>query len=247
MGPERRKIGDFFLKIPAALTLFCAFSLLFCASSLLFSQAPPAPHAPPPKFTVVLDPAHGGDDAGATLKSGEQEKALTLTFSARLRSLLGARGMQVVLTRESDTMVAADQRAEIADRAQAQACLSLHFTETGSGVHLFASDLPAAPPTHFLPWKTAQAAWVNRSLALTGALNSALDHAGLAVTLSRTALPGMDSMACPAVAIEIAPDRGAGRTGANEPVKAAVTDPNYQSQVAEALAAALLAWRAEAR
>jgi N-acetylmuramoyl-L-alanine amidase len=209
------------------------------------AQAPPAPHTPPAKFTVVLDPAHGGDDLGGTLKNGQPEKMLTLVFAARLRSLLAARGMQVVMTHDADVTTDPDQRAETANRAQAQACLSLHFSESGSGVHLFVSDLPASPATHFLPWKTAQAAWVNRSLALTGALNSALQHAGLTVTLGRTALPGIDSMACPAVAVEISPSPDADKSSGKTLTKAGLTDANYQSQVAEALAAALLVWRGE--
>src|SRR5258708_6472124 len=64
---------------------------------------------PPTRFVVVLDAAHGGNDAGGTLKdtSGviQQEKALTLALSVRLRSLLGARGISVVTTRESDATV----------------------------------------------------------------------------------------------------------------------------------------------
>ena len=64
-----------------------------------------------------------------------------------------------------------EPRAEIANHAEARACISLHAAETGSGVHLFVSSLaPAAPPA-FVAWKTAQAAWVTRSLALAGVLN----------------------------------------------------------------------------
>ena len=79
-----------------------------------------------PRFVVVLDAAHGGDDPGARLSNGQQEKAYTLALSVRLRSLLMARGIAVVTTRESDTTVDADRRAEIANHANAQACLSLH-------------------------------------------------------------------------------------------------------------------------
>src|SRR5258708_29006315 len=60
-----------------------------------------APPAPAPRFVIVLDAAHGGDDVGGHLSSGQYEKAATLTLSVRLRSLLGARGIQVVTTRES--------------------------------------------------------------------------------------------------------------------------------------------------
>lgn len=38
------------------------------------AQAPPAPTGPSARFVVVLDAAHGGDDAGAQLANGRQEK-----------------------------------------------------------------------------------------------------------------------------------------------------------------------------
>ena len=71
-------------------------------------------------------PAHGGDDSGGKLDSGQLEKAANLALSVRLRSLLGARGILVVTTRESDTSVEVNKRAETANRANAGVCLSLH-------------------------------------------------------------------------------------------------------------------------
>lgn len=194
------------------------------------------------RYVVVLDAAHGGDDTGGHLNDGQFEKAATLALSVRLRSLLAARGIAVVTTRESDQSINPDGRAEIANRAMAQACLSLHVAETGSGVHLYASNLAPTPVVRFMPWKTAQSGWVTRSLALMGVLNSALLHGGIGVTLGRTALPGIDSMACPAVAIELAPERDSDNKTTAEP-----DDPDYQAKVAGILAAALLEWRVEAR
>jgi N-acetylmuramoyl-L-alanine amidase len=204
------------------------------------AQAQPVPSPPQSRFVVVLDAAHGGDDPGGRLES-QAEKDFTLAFSVRLRSLLAARGFQVVTTRESDSSVDINRRAEIANHANAEACLSIHASETGSGVHLFASSLPPAAPSRIPAWKTAQSAWVTRSLALAGVLNSALLHAGISVTLGRTALPTVDSMTCPAIAIEIAPSRSPGATTTG------LDDPGYQAQVAEALAAALLEWKTEGR
>jgi len=219
---------------------FCfAACVLFALSGQLPAQAPPAPQA---KYIVVLDAAHGGSDTGAHLANGQLEKTVTLALSVKLRSLLAARGFQVITTRESDATIAPDRRAEIANRLQPRACLSIHASDSGSGVHLFASSLAPAQPQRFVPWKTVQSQWVTRSLALTGAVNASLQQAGLTVTLARTALPGLDSMACPAIAIELAPDRDAKLT-----VKSGVDDPAYQSRVAEALAAGLLVWRSEPR
>jgi N-acetylmuramoyl-L-alanine amidase len=203
--------------------------------------AQPAPAAPQARFVVVLDAAHGGDDGGGHLANNQLEKSITLALSVRLRSLLGARGIQVVTTRESDATVAPNRRAEIANHAAAQACLSLHASESGSGLHLYTSSMTPAAPARFAAWKTAQAGWVTRSMALAGVLNSALLHAGMGVTLGRTTLPAIDSMTCPAVAVEIAPERSA-----DHKITAGLDDPQYQARVAVALAAALLEWRTEA-
>ena len=206
-----------------------------------FAQTPQAaPAAPAARFVVVIDAAHGGDDTGGHLSDGPQEKAATLALAVRLRSLLAARGFQVVMTRDSDATVSPEQRATIANRANSQACISLHAAETGSGVHLFASNLTPAAATRFSPWKTAQAGWMTRSLALTGVLNSALQHANVPVTLGRTALPGIDSMTCPAVALELAPERSPDKKLTSEP-----DNPDYQARVAGMLATALVEWRSE--
>ena len=207
-------------------------------ASTMGAQAP----NPAARFAVVLDAAHGGDDTGGRLASGQMEKDATLAFSVRLRSLLAARGMAVITTRESDAVVDPAIRAQIANRSKAEACLSLHATESGSGIHLFTSSLQPGPPTRFLPWKTAQSAFVERSIALAGALNSALLHDGFNVTLSRTALIAIDNMTCPALAIEIAPLRGPDGKVTAEP-----DDPDYQARIATTLAAALLEWRLEPR
>ena len=48
---------------------------LSCAGQVPSSSPPPQPpSAPAPRFVVVLDAAHGGDDTGARLDSGQLEK-----------------------------------------------------------------------------------------------------------------------------------------------------------------------------
>jgi N-acetylmuramoyl-L-alanine amidase len=211
-------------------------------AALAISAGAAAQTPPAPKFVVVLDAAHGGDDAGGRIPhadgSNQQEKAYTLALSIRLRSLLGARGIAVVTTREQDVSVVNENRSAIANRANARACLSLHASQSGSGIHLFVSSLPPVEQGQLSPWKTAQAAYITRSLALAGVINSALEHAGMTVTLGRTALPVIDSMACPAVAVEVAPELV---TGQAQPTN--IDDAGYEANVAEALAAAIVQWR----
>ncbi len=219
-------------------TLAALFLAWLAGAPVADAQAPSAPQA---RFVVVLDAAHGGDESGSRLADGQFEKTFTLALTMRLRSLLGARGIQVVTTRESDAAVEPVKRAEIANHAAAQACLSLHGSESGSGVHLFVSSLAPTQPVRFPAWKTAQGAFVARSLKLAGVLNSALLQAGISTTLARTTLPMIDSMTCPAVAVEIAPERSA-----LHETTAGLGDPDYQARVAAALAAALVEWRTEA-
>jgi N-acetylmuramoyl-L-alanine amidase len=197
---------------------------------------------PPQRFVVVLDAAHGGTESGGQLGIADGqarlEKTYTLALSVRLRSLLAARGISVVTTRESDTVIDTDHRAEAANRANAQACLTLHASQTGTGVHIYASSLAPAEPATMLPWKTAQAAWVTRSLAFAGVLNSSLAHAGLNVALGRTDLPTINSMSCPALALEI------GKSSSPQASESGgFDDAEYQARIAQALAAGILEWK----
>jgi N-acetylmuramoyl-L-alanine amidase len=219
-----------------AVALIC----LATAWTAVLAQGPPAP-----RYTVVLDAAHGGDDTGG--HSGNQngtwqEKDTTLALSVRLRSLLAARGIAVVTTRENDANIDRVRRDELANHANAQACISLHATLSGSGVHLFTSSLTPAPPAKIQPWLTAQAPWINRSLSFAGVMNSALQHAGLHVMLGRTSLPVVDSMACPAVAVEMSPEGGASSASGHFGIDS-LNDADYQARVAEAIAAAIVEWR----
>jgi N-acetylmuramoyl-L-alanine amidase len=237
--PVKLKISSFHAPYSRAFRAFLFICSLAAAAQLAAAQQ--APSAPQARFVVVLDAAHGGDETGGRLTDGQFEKTFTLALTTRLRSLLVARGIEVVTTRESDAVVEPEKRAEIANHAVAQACLSLHASEAGSGVHLFVSSLAPAQPVRFPAWKTAQGAWLARSLKLAGVVNSALLQAGMSTTLVRTTLPVVDSMTCPAAAVEIAPERSA-----LHETTAGLGDPDYQARVAAALAAALVEWRTEA-
>jgi N-acetylmuramoyl-L-alanine amidase len=200
---------------------------------------PTAPRAQvQPQYAVVLDAAHGGGDVGAQYSDKLLEKDLTLGFSVRLRQALASHGIQVVTTRDDDVAVPMVTRAEAANHAMAAACLTLHATATGSGVHLFTSSLAPTAYTKFLPWQSAQSAYVTQSLRLSSEISTALGHAAVPVTLGRTSLVPMDSFACPAVAVEIAPLVGGNTTKATP-----LTDVGYQDRIIDALTAALMQWK----
>jgi N-acetylmuramoyl-L-alanine amidase len=199
----------------------------------------------------VLDPAHGGPDPGARLGGQVPEKDVTLALAAHLRSALQAAGFTVVSTRDSDlaTALAPDQRAEIANRQHVLACLVLHATSAGSGAHLYVSTLAAAtsaqaaahPPFTPVPWDRAQASAIPQSLDLRAKLYDALEAAQIPALRGRASVPPLDNLLCPAVALEVAP-RGAASGDRTSP-----TDAGYQQRVADAVAAALKAFRNEAQ
>ncbi|HTX42615.1 MAG TPA: N-acetylmuramoyl-L-alanine amidase [Acidobacteriaceae bacterium] len=191
-----------------------------------------------PQFVVVLDAAHGGSDTGARLQNGVLEKNITLELERKLRSALGAQGIAVTMTRDADVDLPVLDRAQTANHAQAAACVVIHATATGSGVHLFTSSLSPAAPTPVLPWQTAQAAHVTQSLRLESEIDAALAHAAVPVTLGRASVQPMDSLACPAVAVELAP-----LVGGNTTTAQAISDEKYENLVVGALAAALGSWR----
>ncbi len=56
---------------------------------------------------IVLDPGHGGSDAGAIGPTGVTEKSVSLAVSLKAQKLLAASGYQVVMTRTTDVDVAA--------------------------------------------------------------------------------------------------------------------------------------------
>lgn len=98
------------------------------ATAALRDLPEPADVPPPPvgdRFTVVLDPGHGGHDPGG-LAEGETEANLVLVFSLELRAALQARGIDVQMTRQDNSFVNLEQRMTAARKAHADLFLSLH-------------------------------------------------------------------------------------------------------------------------
>jgi len=88
----------------------------------------------PPR--IVLDPGHGGSNTGTrSVVTGQWEKEYTLDWALRLSSLLTARGWAVTLTRSNDVDIPLTARVAIADAADADVFLSLHFNGAAGTNH----------------------------------------------------------------------------------------------------------------
>jgi len=102
------------------------------------------------KFRIVLDAGHGGWDLGTVGRQGLLEKDLVLDVTERLGKLLQARlGSEVLLTRTSDDYLPLDQRADMANEAQADLFVSVHANYSSSaaarGVETYYTNLFSAP------------------------------------------------------------------------------------------------------
>jgi N-acetylmuramoyl-L-alanine amidase len=101
--------------------------------------------------TVVLDPGHGGHDRGAVCRYG-YEKDFALDVARKLRPLLQAKGLRVIMTREGDYFVPLEVRAQIANAARNSIFVSIHFNATdrdpnATGFEIFSFTPRGAPST----------------------------------------------------------------------------------------------------
>ena len=96
--------------------------------------------------TVVLDAGHGGNDSGAVSRDGKtKEKDLTLAISKRVGALIKESypDVKIVYTRPDDKFVTLQDRADIANRNQANLFISIH-------INSFTSTVPDGFSTHIL-------------------------------------------------------------------------------------------------
>jgi N-acetylmuramoyl-L-alanine amidase len=122
---------------------------------------------------IVLDPGHGGHDAGSIGPEGLREKDLVLDVAQRLGRLLETRmGSEVILTRTDDTFVPLERRTEIANEAKADLFLSIHANS---------SPLRSAAgvETYYLNFTTSRSALDVASRENSGAQMSVSELQGL--------------------------------------------------------------------
>lgn len=89
--------------------------------------------------TVVIDPGHGGHDAGA-VSAYAKEKDLNLAVARKLRSMLENQGYRVVMTRDGDYFLTLQQRVAIANSVPDSVFVSIHHNSgrrAASGIETF--------------------------------------------------------------------------------------------------------------
>lgn len=107
------------------------FNLLFALLVLMLIApvAIPANAASKETFTVVIDPGHGGGDAGTPHRKQKQdEKTIALNVALKLGKLIESnyKDVKVVYTRKKDTYPSLPDRTQIAKKAKGDLFISIH-------------------------------------------------------------------------------------------------------------------------
>ena len=93
---------------------------------------------------VVIDPGHGGKDAGATTRNGIKEKDIALSIASKivvLNNELFEKPLMLFLTRYTDTLISLGDRTKLSKKLKADVFISIHCNQamnrTASGTEVF--------------------------------------------------------------------------------------------------------------
>jgi N-acetylmuramoyl-L-alanine amidase len=171
---------------------------------------------------IVLDPGHGGSDAGAGGETRFPEKRFTLALAEKIADRLGGRH-RVHMTRTTDITVDPYDRAAVANQFEADLFVSLHagvppyctddraFVFVHDDRHIAAPELPSVTSTASAaddtptPWSRLQHRHITESRTLAEALARAMGRhdAFKAVTVAAAPLAALEGADRPAVLIEV--------------------------------------------
>jgi len=215
---------------------------------------------------IVLDPGHGGSDAGVQ-SDGVSEKQLTLDLARAVGDELRHRSpARVVLTRVDDRDLSQEERAELANRADADVIVSLHFgmspdprlrgatawcppagvPANGATSAADASPARAANPRdanraasvlELVPWHDAALQSAVESRGLAESLTDALERAGFGPASVRERLPlALVGVQAPGVMLECG-------TLSDPDERSRLLSPEGFQRLASAIAVGILAWQ----
>ena len=162
------------------------------------------------------------------------EKDLTLAFARRMQAEFDKQGISSFLVRDGDVALSADQRASAANTARATLFLTVHVGSEGRGIRVYTARV-APPPADrplFLPWATAQSWFLDGSRSAAGSIAAEFSKRQMMVAAYSALLPPLNSIAEPAVAIEI-----------SDSSTQNLSAPAYQQAVGSAVAAGVAAVR----
>lgn len=105
-------------------------------TSLPTTTSQPRTYSRPTRRLIVVDAGHGGPDRGMSGPIGQEpwfiEKDVTLAVARKLADALRSQGMDVLMTRTSDTLIALGDRGRIANSKHGDLFVSIHVNAPGT-------------------------------------------------------------------------------------------------------------------
>lgn len=207
----------------------------------------PVTRTPDGAPTIVIDPGHGGQNAGThSIASRYYEKDYTLDWARRLQAMLIERGWNALLTRSNDFDLALSNRVAFADQHRADVFVSLHFNSafpdhTQSGLETYCLTPAGMPSTvtrgfsdelsETFPNNAFDAENLLLATAVHEALLPAIGNRDRGVRRAR--FPGvLRNQHCPAILIE-------GGYLSNPQEARKIDNPGFRQKLAQAVAEAL--------
>jgi len=139
--------------------------------------------------SVVIDPGHGGKDPGTHSRTHALEKDINLAIATAVAADLRQRGVNVVLTRSSDTFVSLDERVAVSNSCQAKLFVSIHCD---SSSHTRAKGFSVLVPHSFSEKSSAAASAISRCLQSDGTPRHSIRQKGRKLeVLSETHSPSV--------------------------------------------------------
>ena len=128
-------------------------------------QEPPEQEDKPmSKHTVCLDPGHGPGNVNGSPDGTYKEWEFTWDMAQRVKPLLEAHGVGVVLTKTADNYPSLTERANISNKAQPDCFVSIHTNagqgkgwSSGSGLEIYTSAGPMTAQRNVLASKLVNA------------------------------------------------------------------------------------------
>jgi len=186
-------------------------------------EQPPVVVRPRPRTAtavVVVDAGHGGKDPGAMV-AGAYEKNINLQVARKVASLLTQGGITVAMTRDQDEFIELEDRADVANRRNADLFVSIH-SDSAPDRSISGFTLYVASDASREAYKAAQA--VSAAMSKTGSGTRGIRQADYKVLVQTT---------CPAILVELG-------YLSNVTDARRLQDNAYQTRLAQAIAAGIL-------
>lgn len=192
--------------------------------------------------TVVIDPGHGGHDAGA-VSPYAREKDCNLAVGLKLRDKLKKLGFKVVMTRDKDFFLTLRQRVEIANQVPDSIFVSVHHNSSGShatGIETFTLAPHGTTSPFARTRRTEDLAGNNQdseNIALATAVHSRAIRSSKAIDrgIQRARFSVLCTINRPAILFE-------GGFVSNPEEGRKISDPAYQDMLAESIAQGIVAY-----